>query len=421
MKALFFLRHHNDIDHITPVIYKWSESNHHCHVVFLGKHALINDFRIKYIKKLKGVSFSHIRDLLSNPFYILWRLQTLLLVRSSHISVFGPAIGFFAKIIDRKKRKFVWQHTAKQILTHCFDTNDPGVVVFDWIERNSGICVEWVEVFISQARNRKLGTVSLPHGDSPHVSQLIRSGERLLVPDVSFSAADMFDKVVVPNEPCSRRFMSLLSKDKIEILGSPRYCDEWLTRMAEILPPSPLVRDDNRLKIALFLRKERYTTFWEEVSEIIQLIAAFPNVQLIIQPHTRGGWKQSLTKDKTLAKLPNVIMADDSIKSAHLLDWADVIIDIATSIVYQAIKKGTPVLSADYVHAGRSASAYFMPETELKCRDDVYKIIDSFIKNGTHSYYIEKNRQHFISEMIDANGSDVLSKYVSLLENTQNL
>ncbi|SCY77845.1 hypothetical protein SAMN05216420_11841, partial [Nitrosospira sp. Nl5] len=30
MKALFFLRHYNDIDHITPVISKWIASGHTC-------------------------------------------------------------------------------------------------------------------------------------------------------------------------------------------------------------------------------------------------------------------------------------------------------------------------------------------------------------------------------------------------------
>ncbi len=421
MPVLFFLRHNNDIDHISPVIYKWSQSGHRCHVILLGKRTLINDFRIQFLIGLEGVNFTHIGDLISRLSFFLWRLQTLLLVRSSHISVFGPAIRFLTKIIDHKKRRIVWRHTARKILTHCFDGHKKGVVVFDWIERNSGICVEWVEVVISEARQKKLGTVSLPHGDSPHVSQLIRSGEWVLEPDTSFSAAGMFDKVVVPNEPCSRRFISLMNKDKIEILGSPRYCDEWLAKLKEIFPPSPLTRQTDCLKIVLFLRKERYTTFWEELAEVIQLIAAFPKVQLIVQPHTRGGWKQPLTKNKALGKLSNVIMADGTIPSVHLLNWADIIIDIATSIVYQAIKEGKPVLSADYTHAGQSASAYFMPETEIKCRDGMYKAIDSFIKNGTHLFYCEKHRQRFIAEMIETNGPDVLSGYVSLLEKAHNI
>ncbi|HNP26782.1 MAG TPA: hypothetical protein PKM20_08580, partial [Nitrosomonas sp.] len=233
MKALFFLRHNNDIDHITPVIFKWVNSGHSCNVILIGKSSLENDFRLVFLRQFKGVEIIHIRKLLSRFDFVMWRFQTLLLVRSSHVSFFGPAIRVLAGIYDFEKRQSVWLRTVRRILDYGFDAGEQGVVVFDWIERNSAICVEWVAVVIAQARDRKLGTVSLPHGDSPHASQLIRQGEWFLRPDVSFSAAGMFDKVVVPNELCSKRFRTLLHDDQIEVLGSPRYCDEWLTKLKE--------------------------------------------------------------------------------------------------------------------------------------------------------------------------------------------
>ncbi|PTN10874.1 hypothetical protein [Nitrosomonas aestuarii] len=416
MKALFFLRHNNDIDHITPVIFKWVNAGHSCNVILIGKSSLESDFRLVFLKQLKGVKIIHIRKLLSRFDFVMWRFQTLLLVRSSHVSFFGPAIRVLAGIYNFEKRQSVWLRTVRHILDYGFAAGEQGVVVFDWIERNSAICVEWVAVVIAQARNKKLGTVSLPHGDSPHASQLIRHGEWFLKPDVSFSAAGMFDKVVVPNELCSKRFRTLLRDDQIEVLGSPRYCDEWLTKLKEIMPPSSLMRSDSQLKIVIFLRKARYTTFWEEVAEVVQLIAAFPNIEVIIKPHTRGGWKQPLIKNTALKKLSNVTVADGGTHSIHLMNWADVIIDLATSVVYEAIKAGKPVLSADYLHASRSAAAVYMPETELRCRDDVYKMIDTFLTTGTCTFYKEPHRQLFMQEMIDAGGKDVLSNYVALLE-----
>jgi hypothetical protein len=75
-----------------------------------------------------------------------------------------------------------------------------------------------------------------------------------------------------------------------------------------------------------------------------------------------------------------------------------------------------PVLAADYLHAGRSALAYFMPETELRCRDDVYRKINEFLSNGYDSFYVEEHRQRFIEEMLHAGGPNVLPRYVALLE-----
>jgi hypothetical protein len=146
------------------------------------------------------------------------------------------------------------------------------------------------------------------------------------------------------------------------------------------------------------------------------MIAAFPGVELVIKLHTRGGWKQSLTRKAELRRLPNLTIVADGIHSSHLISWADVIIDLATSVVFEAIKAKKPVLAADYLHAGRSAIAKYMPETELRCRDDVYRRIDGFLRNGCDNFYNEGHWQNFLREMVDAKGPGVLLRYVALLE-----
>jgi CDP-glycerol glycerophosphotransferase (TagB/SpsB family) len=184
----------------------------------------------------------------------------------------------------------------------------------------------------------------------------------------------------------------------------------------EILPPSPIKRSNSRLKIVMFLRKANFTTFWEEVAEVVHLIAEFPGTEIIIKPHTRSGWKQSLTKEKSIKQLPNVSIADDNAHSAHLMNWADVIIDLATSVIFEAVRTKKPVLAADYLIAGRSTVACYMPETELRCRDDVYEKIHHFLNNGCDDFYVEAHRQRFLQEMLDVPDENVLQHYVTLLE-----
>lgn len=419
MKALFFLRHYNDIDHITPVIYKWIDSGHTCDIVLIGKSRFRNDYRIEFLRKLNGVRMAHIRDLLPPVEFARWFLQTLMLIRSLRRPFIGPIMAALAKSYDAGRRAPVWHSTVQRLLKRSFGGSHEGahegVVVFDWIERNSSICVEWVAVMLSTARAMGLGTVSLPHGDSPHASQLIRRRELRLEPDTTFANAGIFDKVVVPNELCSVRFRPFMDNRKLAVLGSPRYCDEWLAKLATLMPPSPLTRSDSRLKVVIFLRKSNFSTFWEEVGEVVRIVAGFPGVELIIKPHTRGGLQQSLTKDASLRRLPNVSVAGD-IHSIYLMNWADVIIDLATSVVFEAVKAKKPVLAGDYLHAGRSALAEYLPETELRCRDDVYRQIEGFLSHGCDNFYIEAHHQRFVKEMIDVGDADVLSRYVALLE-----
>ncbi|SES93285.1 hypothetical protein SAMN05216412_102245 [Nitrosospira multiformis] len=433
MKALVFLRHYNDIDHITPVISKWLESGHQCDVVLIGKPKFRNDYRVEFLATLQGTRVAHIRDLLPSLEFFGWRLQTLLLANRLRRSIVSPLVNALARTYSVDRRQPLWSSTACRLLERSFTAADRGVVVFDWITRDSPVSVEWVEVVVSLARSKGLGTVSLPHGDSPHATQLIRHREWSLKPDSLYSAARVFDKLVVPNELCAERFRPFLDDQSIVVLGSPRYCDEWLMKLAELSPAPPAIlpqkelcrkepkgteesTETEGLKVVIFLRKSNFTTFWEEIEEIVGMIAAFPNVELVIKPHTRGGWRQPLTRNASLRGLPNVSVAPDHIHSIHLMNWAHVIIDLATSVVFEAVKGKKPVLAADYLHAGRSTLAHFMPETELKCRDDVYRRIAGFLSDGCDSFYIEEHRQRFINEMLHVGGTDVLPRYVALLE-----
>jgi hypothetical protein len=416
MKALFFLRHYNDIDHITPVISKWIETGHSCDIVLIGKHRLLSDYRIEFLKKLDGVRIAHIRDLIPAREFLKWRLQTILLATSLQRLFIGPLVRAAIRYYDAERRETVWRSTADRILQRSFKEGDKGVVVFDWLTKNSPICIEWIEQVVSRAHAMELGTVSLPHGDSPHSTQLIRHREWNLAPDASFSAACIFDKLVVPNDLCARRFRPFLDDRSIAVLGSPRYCDEWLAKLATFAPASSLSRSGRQFRVVMFLRKNDFTIFWEEVTEVVCLIAAFPDTMLVIKPHTRGGWRQSLTGNAAVRRLRNVIIAADDIHSIHLMNWADLIIDLATSVVFEAVKAKKPVLAADYLHAGRSALAHYMPETELKCRDDVYRRIKSLVSGSDGTFYVEHHRERFIKEMLHPAGPDVLPLYVSLLE-----
>lgn len=417
MKALFFLRHYNDIDHITPVIYKWAASGHQCDVILIGSAKFLRDYRILFLQQLSSVRVAHIREVLGWRDFIHWRLQMYMLTGNvRRLPLLGTLARRASERYDQERRSLLWQKTTEIVLNRCFQQMNGGVITFDWVERNSVISVEWIKILIDNAHARGINVISLPHGDSPHVNQLIRRGERKIGPDTVFSNANIFDCLVVPNELCAKRFRPFLDEQKIAVLGSPRFCEEWLTKLAEILPPSPIASSESRLKIVLFLRKANFTTFWEEVAEIVRMIAAFPGTEIIIKPHTRSGWKQSLTKDASIMKLPNVSIADDHAHSAHLMNWADIIIDLATSVVFESVRAKQPVLAADYLIAGRSTIAHYLPETEIRCRDDVYEKIDHFLTQGCDNFYNETHRQQFFDAILDVPDSNVLQRYVTLLE-----
>jgi hypothetical protein len=415
MKALFFLRHYNDVDHITPVITRWAETGHTCDVVLIGFDRFKDDYRIKHLQSFEKITVAHIRDVIPRWVYLAWRLQMVPVLSTFRRSLLKIPIRLQEKLWPRQRREGLWRRVNQLLLERTFGDDNRGVVAFDWIERNTTIATEWIETILIMAREQGLSTASLPHGDSPHANKLIRRNERKPGPDPVFSAAAMFDKVAVPNELCATRFRPFINHENVVVLGSPRYCDEWLTRLAHIIPPSPLERGESQLKMVLFLRKATFTTFWEEVGIVIHMLADFPGLELIIKPHTRGGWQQLLTWNRSIRRRPNVHIANSNLHSPHLISWADAIIDVATSVSFEAVKLNKPVLAADYLHAGRSVVADYMPETALNCRDDVYYKTEALLRNGGKNFYVEANRQRFIHDMIDQGKPDILSRYVKFL------
>lgn len=106
--------------------------------------------------------------------------------------------------------------------------------------------------------------------------------------------------------------------------------------------------------------------------------------------------------------------------SIQLMNWADVCIDLATSVVFEAVRLKKPVLAADYLHAGRSAIAVYMPETELRCRDDVYEKFSDFLPKELR-IFISKAIANIFRSNARRWGKDVLAHYIALLESTAKL
>jgi hypothetical protein len=416
MKALFFLRHYNDIDHITPVVHKWVERDHTCDIVLMGAKHFRDDFRVVYLAGLNGVRVARVDEILSRRQYLRLHLQKLLLDRNLRRSPAAVVARLLESVLNTERRTKFWQKLGRLILQRSFAKGESGVVAFDWISSNSIFPIEFVQNVVATAKSMGLKTVSLPHGDSPHANMLVRVEELKLEPHTKFAAASMFDRIVVPNELCATRFRPFTDDSAVAVLGSPRYCDEWLAKLATLLPESPLQNNPDQLNIVLFLRKRDFSIFWEEVDRVVRLLAAFPEVKLIVKAHTRGGWKQPLSRNRALRQLGNVEFVASKVHSAHLLSWADVVIDIATSVAFEAVKIGKPVLAADYLHAGLSTVGMYIPECVLNCRDDVYAKVEHLLHQGCDDFYIEEHRKRFLAEIVDVPDPLVLDRYVNLLE-----
>ncbi|SFK61511.1 hypothetical protein SAMN05216302_101096 [Nitrosomonas aestuarii] len=229
-------RHYNDIDHITPVVYKWSRSGYRCTVILIGFADVSNDYRIQFLSMLACVRVIDIRVLLTGTDYIQFRLINLVLYGHSSQYLNRQCYQLLEILWPVGRRRQFWNKVAEKLLKTAFAHNSEGVVVFDWISQKSVLPLEFVRHVLAIYRARGDVSISLPHGDSPHFNELIRNHDFRIEPQIKYAHSDMFDYIVCPNELCAKRYRPFINGTKIKVLGSARYSDEWLGILSKLLP-----------------------------------------------------------------------------------------------------------------------------------------------------------------------------------------
>lgn len=413
-KALFFLRNYNDIDHIVPVIYKWlSLETIPIDVVITSNPVFLKDFRIQFLQQFGTFQVRFIDDFLTESERARKKASQM-----ANILAKLDRLGLVGRMTRRLPAPPAYDTAfIDGMLDTVFQETDRGIVVFDWVFH------DLTQRIIESARARGYASISLPHGDMPHrnlmVSTTFLNYEQALA---GHNRAGMFDYIVVPNQLCARRPGAFLPPNRVKILGSPRYNDEWLSIFSTLVPdfdPGPSCAAGD-LRMVMFLRNINYPIFWEEVSRTLDLILQFPRVFLVVKGHTRLAkvTHRMLREEYEMGTHgnPKLHFVTDDIHSGSLLKWADLVLDLGTSVTFESVKDRKPVLALDYLHAYRSTIAEYMRNCDIQCRDDLYDWIATFSEDKATPFYDEAERQRFIAEMIDVPDRSVLGRYVGFLK-----
>lgn len=407
-KAIFFLRHNNDIDHITPVLYKWlSTRDINTEIIITSKKEFLDDYRIKYLKDIKNIKINHINDFFSK-YSIPYFFNIIYYKYTTELDKFLQKEGILKNITNK---------IINKIASKLLEDADKGIVVFDWTR------TYFVQQVVKNAKNKGLITLSLPHGDEPYFNEI------QLINSLDFNGmniyknSEIFDYVVVPNKLCYRRYEPFLEKERIKILGSPRYSDEWMKIVNEYVLTYKAENCKDKLKIVLFLKNTSVSIFWEEVVRTIKMITQFPNICLAVKHHPRNRLKKELTR-KLIRLYPeikqdigkNLIFIYESVDSASLFKWADIVLDLGTSATWEAIKQKKPVLMLEYLYSNYSTVAHYIKNTEIRCRDDLYNYLQEFSENKIDNFYNEVEREKFIKEIIDVPDKNILERYCKFME-----
>lgn len=442
-KLIFFLRHYGGIDHIVPVVYKYaSTTDIPIDLVVTSKREFLDDFRVEYISELEDVKVWHIEDVTDIDSYVLdshrqkerkQRVISAVKDLGSRLPTHIPSRVYNSVVSSYNPSSGQTQYYEEGFLDKLFERleadSDDVVAVFDWLTRNQPAHNRMREI-VDVAKGRGHSTVSLPRGDAPYYNPIIVEGwfddilrgewiselhGDLYEPAFSeYEKLNVFDRIAVPNALMNRRLRphyqdGTINKDSTDILGSPRYNEEWL-EILDTITPEYDADDSTDLRILLFDRKSAYNLKEKEIADTVRLVSQMPDTHLVVKQHPHGG----LDYDR-LSDLGGVSVVGNEVHSPSVLDWADVVLDLGTSVAFEGVVRGDPVLCLEYSHSNYHTVSHYIEASEMMYKEELYDTLAGMIADGPSNFYTE-GRDEFIEEMIQASREDTLQAYVDFID-----
>ena len=403
------MRHNNDIDHITPIIYKLEKEHPSIIITILICNVMEtfdDDYRIKFLRTLR-IDIVHIFDCLTNPFipinlykksvYIskVYRRFNPIRILINRLFVL-PLMGLIENMIMNFNLDIFFQNLFNGV---------PNVIVFD--QANNLFYKKLCE--FSDENN--IVTVAVPHGHNIYANEMIWSNSLQIKPAPPTNLGFDFQYVVFENSIIAERYkrQKIVKEKQILVLGSSRFCDEWVNKLDEILPKSTLPEPPSKiLRIVILLTKMKFNIDRPELLRVIRFLSKFPDISIIVKMHPRG---QRITESFS----NNVKILKNEYQTSSLIDWADLVLFTGSSAMIDCLKKDVPILYMKYIHSNKLLSEDYFNSWEVHCRDDLRDFIWEFKRDKNTRTYTSKDRDIYCRETLEPAGKDVLGNYVSML------
>jgi hypothetical protein len=269
-----------------------------------------------------------------------------------------------------------------------------------------------VGALLRAAKEKSIPTLAFPHGVYLYTNKFNKarfsSRQR-------FYKFNRFDYVIVQNHLRKDVLVSSgIAREKIIVLGSARFCGEWIAQNKKILPRriESTGRDPERLRVVFMPSKPRCRIDVERMHNTVDLLASLSEIEAVVKPHTRIGREARLFDSM---QLPNV----SHVLTSELCEWADVVLIIGSSVITEALMQGKPVLYLKYLHANTMLFEECGACWTIHNEAELEQALQSLRKKSMDVPYGDENVNRFLSEVVygGQNDRDVLKDYAKFITN----
>lgn len=207
------------------------------------------------------------------------------------------------------------------------------------------------------AHDLEIPTAALPHGHSTKTtiirSEHVRTEMAKHAGKLPFADRDSHAAYVFASEYHREAIVtnSSMSGANTKVWGSARFNDLWVERLYAEAPPAnlPPLSESQRRRVLFFIPKWQNLVDRVATMELIAALGSEPQLQVVVRGHLRAGDAALSDAETSLLGKCNVVMVSDGVSSPSLIRASDVVVDVDSSIAFDAVLKGKPYVRPRYL------------------------------------------------------------------------
>lgn len=333
---VFALAGKADADNIIPVIWETSRDGQRCDVVITDREVFAAQSTAWWVRERPSVR-------------IIARLAN------------GGAPSFVERL-----RRLVWNRAALRRFLRSRDTRLVAVQWREGIAHDSASFLRrgirwWSTDFFVQlqlaAADLGIPTVALPHGHSTKTTVIRSSHVQAMSSEhddkLPFADRDSFAAYVFCSDYHRDAILqsSTMSGGNVRVWGSPRFNDAWVPELYAQSPSADLPsRPMSAMRRVLFFLPK-----WQNLidrSATMQLISALggdERIQTVVRGHLRAEATTLEPAERDVLERGNLVIVTDDVPSPSLIAACDVVVDVDSSIAFDAVLLGKPYVRPKYL------------------------------------------------------------------------
>lgn len=270
----------------------------------------------------------------------------------------------------RRLSRFIWNAVVSKFLLKMHKIDACFVEWGDGIDQSNAPFLSTTNAhrFIASIRDQIIrGSIELgiaifclPHGANTKrtivASAKIKANMEAAGPEGMFANRNCFTRYVVDTEFFRQNMIENygLKSHVIEAWGAPRFSLSWLDVMSSFFPPANLnpPEEIKTLPVCVFMMPKWHNDVDRPATiHLIESLVRSKSCQVILKLHPRFGYSEldGALSDDTISS-PQLKTIGREIESSALIEIADLIIDLGSSIALEVIARGKLLMYPNYLH-----------------------------------------------------------------------